>query len=696
MGWCMNRRIKFLGRLAFVISLMTTVSVSGQDSVATPTEAAPPPAPTASGSGLDLNMNLDQLSRQDVVVPGLSTPVTTVERQPSTVGRTPAAVFVITPEMIKRTGARTIPDALRIAPGVDVARINAHSWAISIRGFNGAFANKLLVQIDGRIVYNATFGGVYWNQQDVVLEDVERIEVIRGPGTTMWGSNAVNGVINIITKSSSETQGALVQSGGGGQDQQDFNTARYGGRIGESTTYRVWGQQFDRASGWSADPLNSNDAWHGKHGGFRIDYKPNCEDTLTFQGDAFSGFGGVRYNLATPTPPFSEVFSDVEQFPTSNLLLRYTRVIDDETSWQLMTYYDHYQQMQRDPLVLDQVRDTWNIDYQLQFSPFERHQFVTGANYRRSPDSFVNSFVVGFEPPQFVTEWAGYFLQDTITLEEDRWYFTPGVRLEYNSFGKFQVEPTARLLFLPSERQSVWLAVSRAVRNPTRSDATVYFNSHVGPPGVPVFANITGDPAIEPENMMAYELGYRAAPTDAFTWDIAGYINDYRKLIGVGPIGAPIFQPPGVFLPAMLANNTRALSYGFESTATYQVNECWRLFATYSLFEVNAQSDQPTTATQINGSSPNNMVYLRTAHDLGYNVHWDLIGRYVDSLVAIGVPKYIEMDTRIAWQATKNMEFSFVGQNLLDGHHLEFNDVIAGTIPTEVRRSWYGMLTWTY
>jgi iron complex outermembrane receptor protein len=650
----------------------------------------------ADTSGLDLNMNLEQLTRQDVVVPGFSTPVTTVERQPSTVGRTPAAVFVITPEMIKRTGARTIPDALRCAPGVDVARINAHTWAISIRGFNAVFANKLLVQIDGRVVYNATFGGVYWNQQDVVLEDVERIEVIRGPGTTMWGSNAVNGVINIITKKTCDTQGILVQSGGGGQDQRDFNTVRFGGQLTDDTTYRVWSQQFDRAAGWSADPINSNDAWHGQHGGFRTDFTPNDEETLTLQGDLFSGYGGARYDLALPTPPFGGLASDTVQFPASNLLLRYSRVIDDETSWQLQTYYDHFQQLQLETPVLQQTRDTWDIDFQMQFSPWERHNFVAGANYRRSPDSFTNSFGVGFEPPQFTTEWAGVFLQDNITLEEDRWYFALGCRLEYNTFGKFQAEPTARLLFLPSDRQSLWFAVSRAVRNPMRVDVDVYFNRHIGGPGVPLYLDVLGNPELDPENLMAYEIGYRAAPTDQFSWDIAGYINDYRKVRGLGPIGAPVVQPPYVFLPTRFENNTSAISYGFETTLTYQVNDCWRWFASYSLFEVTAEGPDVEGNLLIEGSNPHNMVYLRSSRDLWSNVQWDVMGRYVDSLTALDVPKYFEMDTRIGWQITDSLELSFVGQNLMNGHHLEFRDVQSGIIATEVRRSWYGMLTWTY
>jgi iron complex outermembrane receptor protein len=694
---------KGLSTLAFSFSLLAilgaTVAARAQESPQAPPAGEPAGAAGdsagssgAPSGGLNLDMKLDDLVKQDVLVPGLSTPVSTVERQTSTIGRSPTAVFVITPEMIKRSGVRSIPEALRMAPGIDVARVNSQTWAISARGFNNTFANKLLVQIDGRVVYNGTFGGVYWNQQSVVLPDVERIEVIRGPGTTMWGSNAMNGVINVITKKSSDTQGALIQSGGGDQE-RDFNTVRYGGKVGEDLTWRAYGQEFNRNRGWSDDGID--DTWLAQQGGFRLDYTPTKEDTFTLQGDLFDGSGGARYNLASPAPPFGGEINPVNQFPAGNLLLRYGRVIDEDTSWQVQTYYDHYQQLT--PQILDETRDTWDIDLQYQFRPAPNHQFITGCNYRRSQDAFKNSFAVGFEPTRYVTEWSGVFAQDTMTLEEDRWYFTIGTRLEQNTFGGFQVEPTARLLFLPSDRQSAWMAVSRAIRNPTRSDVNVNFKQHAGPPNVPVFLNILGNPGIQPENMLAYELGYRAAPTDDFTWDIAGYINDYHKIMGLGTIGGPVVVPPGyVFFPSTLENNARALSYGCEVTGTYQLNPDWRLFASYSLFEVQSQGTNDSTAGPIEGSSPSNQVYLRSSWDLSEDVQFDLIGRYVDALTALDVPKYIEMDARIGWQATKRMEFSFVGQNLLNNHHLEFSDIATGRIPTQVRRGWYAMVSWAY
>lgn len=643
------------------------------------------------GNGLNPDMKLEDLVKQDVVVPALSTVVTTVDRQVSTVGRSPAAIFVITPEMIKRSGARSLPEALRMAPGIDVAKIDSDTWAISARGFNARFGNQLLVQIDGRVVYNATFGGVFWNMQDVVLADIERIEVIRGPGTTAWGSNAVNGVINVITKKSGDTQGALVQSGGGDQE-QNFNTVRYGGKNAEGVTWRVYGQQFDRNRGWSDDGIN--DSWHQQRGGFRVDYTPTKEDTITLQGDIFNGYGGERINnVAITTPPFETTINDRSHFPGGNVLLRYAHVIDSETSWQVLSYFDRYR---FNTVEFAETRNTYNADFQYQFSPAERHHVIAGGFYRLSQDYTRGTFSFSLNPASDATQWASLFAQDTMTLEEDRWYFTLGARLEQNTFGHFQVEPTARLLCLPSERQSLWFAVSRAVRNPTRVDAGIVSNSNVAQ-GLPLFFNLTGNPNLAPENVIAYEAGYRAAPADYFSWDVATFINDYQKLEGVASVGPPIFVPPNlVLLPAMFANNMRALSYGMETTATCQLSDTWRLFGSYSLLEMQARGADATSASRLNGSSPHNQVYLRSSWDLSQDVCCDLIGRYVDRLSALQVPKYIEMDCRIGWHVRKNLEFSVVGQNLLDSHHLEFVDFQGGLASTQVRRGGYAMVSWTY
>lgn len=468
------------------------------------------PASAALGDGLTADMKLEDLVKQDVVVPALSQVVETVDRQVSTVGRTPAAVFVITQEMIKRSGARYIPEVLRMAPGISVAKVDSSTWAITARGFQNRFSNKLLVQIDGRVVYSPTmFGGVYWDVQDLPLQDVERIEVIRGPGTTAWGSNAVNGVINILTKKSSDTQGALIQSGGGNQE-QDFNTLRYGATSGD-VSYRVYGKQFDRNKGWS--PTDIQDQWRQQRGGFRADWTPTEEDTVTLQGDIYNGYEGEQFSNTFPTPPFSGRVNDDIHVSGGDILLRYNRVLDEDTSWKFLAYYD---KMRRNMTAFAFTQDTYNLDLQYQFSPYESHQIITGANYRRVQDFTRGGFSFSLDPPDFATQWGSWFGQDTMTLAEDFMYFTLGVRLEYNTFGKFQPEPTARLLILPSERESLWFAVSRAARMPARSEANLSENFRAG--GI-AFFNLQGDRSVVAEDLMAYEIGYRAAPTDYFSWD---------------------------------------------------------------------------------------------------------------------------------------------------------------------------------
>lgn len=665
------------------------------------TEAAPPQPPSAEanlGGGLTADMKLEDLARQDVVVPAMSQVVETVDRQVSTVGRTPAAVFVITQEMIQRSGARYIPEVLRMAPGVSVAKINSSTWAITIRGFQNRFANKLLVQIDGRIVYSPLmFGGVYWDVQDLPLQDVERIEVIRGPGTTAWGSNAVNGVINIITKKSSDTQGALIQSGGGNQE-QDFNTVRYGAQSGD-LSWRVFGKQFDRNKGWS--PNDIQDQWRQQRGGFRTDWKPTQEDTFTLQGDIYNGYEGQQFSNTIPAPPFSVTVNDETHVSGGDLLLRYNRVLDEDTSWQFLAYYD---KMRRNFTAFAFTQDTYDLDLQYQFSPQEYHQIITGVNYRRMQDFTRGGFSFSLTPPAAATQWASVFAQDTMTLVDDYMYFTLGVRLEYNTFGKFQPEPTARLLITPSERESVWLAVSRAARMPTRSETGLDEDLRAG--GI-AFYDLEGNRNLVAEDLMAYEIGYRAAPTDYFSWDIAAYINDYHNLIGLGNPESPVIKPPGTYwnnpvtiilIPVPYANNTRALSYGAELTATCKLTDTWELQGNYSVFEVNAQTSEiwGISAPLIEGGTPHNQAYLRSSWNWPNDVRFDLIGRYMDSIAYFEIPKYIEMDTVLTWRPRPSLELSLVGQNLLQAHHLEYKDLQMGIRSTEVVRGVYGGVTWTY
>jgi iron complex outermembrane receptor protein len=639
-----------------------------------------------------LDLDVDELGQVNVSQSGtqLSEEVSTVSRQASTVGKSPAAVFVITQEMIHRSGARNIPDVLRMAPGVEVARIDANKWAISIRGFNHLYATKLLVQIDGRIVYNQLYNGVIWSNQDVVLEDVERIEVVRGPGGTIWGANAVNGIINIITKRPQDTQGVLAV-GGTGTEERGFSTLRYGGKVGENLHYRVYGKQFERDGGYLPGDDDFDD-WRQAQAGFRSEWNPTKEDIITFQGDAYTGETGARANVATPTPPFSvlQTYDSIDS--GENAILRWTRILDEDTDWSLQTYYDRFA---RDTPSVDTEQRTFDLDYQFRFPLLENHNVICGAGYRQISNSFFGDFQVSLDPEERSTNLFSYFLQDEITLVDDRWYLTLGSKFLHNDFTGFEFQPSVRMLWTPSERQSAWIAVSRAVRTPSLTEDNVIYNS-VLDPGIPLFSRITGNPGLESEQLLAFEAGYRAQPRDFFYWDLATFYNNYDDLSGVAPTGGPFFDPtiPGLVLPITFGNFYGADTYGGELACTVDMREDWRITGAYSYLYLDMHAPPAIDLTQ--GSSPHNQVYIRSSWDLSDDWQFDLIGRYVDNLPALGVPSYLVADMRLAWLPYENFEWAVVGRNLFDSPHPEFIDTQSGMVTTEVQAEMFTTLTWTY
>jgi len=630
-----------------------------------------------------LSLDIEQLAKTPVVVPSMDIPVTSVAKEPSTVGRSPAAVFVITPEMIRRSGATCIPEALRMAPGVEVAQVNANTWAITARGFNSTFSGKLLVLIDGRSVYNPNFSGVYWDMQDVLMEDIERIEVIRGPGGTLWGSNAVNGVINVITKKASDTQGAYAMAGGGSQKQL-LDGFRYGGKIGNDAYYRVYGKQFEIGPGY--DPTNQvNDSWRQGRFGFRTDWQPNGDktDTFTIQGDHF--VGSTNNGVIPTSPAFPETQNG------ENLLTRWRHVYDDDTEWTLQLYYDNW--MRDNILETEQVR-TYDVDYQLRFLLSDRHKVTCGAGFRN-----VESYVAGgdnimpiFPTPYFTTNFPSQFIQDEISLVDDLLSLTIGTKLEENPYTELEYQPSARLLWTPDHRHSVWGAVSRAVRTPMRAqDQITIALAPIAPNFYPV---AEGQPNTGSEGLIAYEIGYREQTTERLSWDIAMFYNTYNNLVGVVP-GDPTMVNGHMILPLiMTTNGAQAQTYGVEVSGNYSITDHWRLYAQYTFLQLQAPNPLPETLES--GKDPHNQVYLRSAWDIGENLEFDVMARYVDNLVDLVVPSYITMDARLAWRPRKSLEVAVVGQNLLQAHHWEYagNSVSSPTYATEVPRGVYGTLTW--
>ncbi len=668
----------------------------------------PPPAPKDPSDLFDLP--LEKVLNIEVKL--LSIEVTTVSRQESTVGHSPAAIFVITPEMIERSGCTTIPELFRMVPGMDVARSDGNKWNIGVRGFNDPFANKLLVQVDGRTVYNPLFAGVYWDAVDYPLEDIERIEVIRGPGASVWGANAVNGVINIITKSSKDTQGGRV-SGGGGTQEQGFGEFSYSGRTSDTTTYRVYGKGFDRTESFIPGGGKPNDGWTGESGGMRVDMQPTKEDSVLVEAGYLHDItGDVKTIEAKAGKPFFYSNLQDEETNSGDVVTRWSHQTDKDSGLSLELYWDHFD---RNSNNLYHLRwDTFDLDYQQNFKLGEQQKIVYGASYRII-DAFLgqstndNGFVLSFPQRHRAPQVGSTFVQDEIDLIDEKLSLTLGSKFEYNDHTGFEAQPTARLLWVPTKTQSFWASASRAVRTPSLfEDEINRLNPIATAVGQPFFLDFTGNPQLDSESVIAYELGYRTQATEKFSLDLALFANSYDKL-KADELKKFVQGPPGIFTaPVIPENALSAETLGGELALEYQPFKWWQLRGSYSYLKVEThplhdtkaqhsllESQQITTERQ----SPEHQLDMRSAWTLPRRVELDLISRFVDTVqygTPAKVPRYVSLDARTAWRPKKNLELELVGQNLLQSHHQESGSEGLGAVPVESRRGVYGKITFRF
>jgi len=640
-------------------------------------------------------IDLTELSLEEL----MEIEVTSVAKKGQKVSEAAAAIYVITQEDIRRSGATSIPEVLRMVPGLQVARINAHTWAISSRGFNNEFANKLLVLIDDRSVYTPLFSGVYWDVQDVLLEDVERIEVIRGPGAALWGANAVNGVINIITKSAKDTQDGLV-SAGGGSEERGFGGVRYSGKLGQEAYYRIYTKYFNRDD--SADPSghSTSDDWDVLRGGFRVDWDVTEQDSLTLHGDIYRGEAGGMVTLTSLSPPFAQPTVDINDIAGGNLVGRWRHMFSETSDLAFQWYYDR---TERDSLILKEVRDTLDFDFQHHFSLGRRQDFVWGLGYRFTTDKLTNSFTVSFDPTSRGLHLMSAFAQDELTIVKNLLRLTLGSKFEVNSFTKLEVQPNVRLLWTPHERHTLWAAVSRAVRTPSRSERDVRINiaAFPDPSGLTNLVSGFGSPDFESENLLAYEFGYRVQPVRHLSLDLAAFYNVYEDLRTADP-GAPFLEdtpsPPHLVVPLQASNGMDGEAYGVEIAASWNVTNHWRLNVGYTLLKMHLHggvSLGDSSLQSAEGDSPQNQFHLRSYLDLSHKLNWDVALYYVDSLPSLDVPSYVQVDTRLAWHPTEALEVSLELQNLLDDRHQEFGSSFLVS-PTEIERGVYGKITWRF
>lgn len=621
--------------------------------------------------------------------------VTSASKKEQKMSEVPAAIFVITQEDIRHSGATNIPDLLRMVPGLDVAQINANTWAISARGFNLQFANKLLVLIDGRAVYTPLFGGVYWDTQDVPLEDIDRIEVIRGPGGTVWGANALNGVIEIITKKAADTHGGLIVAGGGTLA-QGFGTAQYGGKLGEKSDYRVFTKYLNNGHLPGFDGQNAEDNWHLLHGGFRIDTRLSSKDSLTTQGDLYRGSEGSIIVHSVFNPPDNLLVNRLAQLSGGDVLTRWHHEFSDRSDITVQFYFDRYARSGPDHR---EVRNTYDFDFQHHFAWGERQDLVWGAGYRHTGDQTVGTIDQSFVPADKSGELFNVFIQDQITLKPDRVYLTVGTKLEDNYFVGYDLLPSARIAWTPNSSNSFWAAVSRASRTPTRRD--IGLSAVLAALPGPAEVVLLGNPNIKSEHVIAYELGYRSQLNNRVSLDATIFYNMYSRLESVSPLPDIIQANPPLLIHRKSFNDEiYGHTTGFEGALKWKVARYWTLSPGYAFLQMHLHNDSgsldTTTALDMEGTSPHHQAQLRSYLELPHNFNWDASAYFVDRLPAPGIPSYTRVDSQLTWRARESLEFSIVGQNLLQDHHPEFNHALQSVNSSQGKRSAYAKFTWKF
>jgi iron complex outermembrane receptor protein len=639
------------------------------------------------------DLSLDQL---------MGITVTSASKKEQSADEVASAIFVLTQEDIRRSGATSIPEALRLVPGVNVAQSTPNAWSVTARGFNGRFANKLLVLMDGRSVYTPLFAGTYWDAQDTLLEDIERIEVIRGPGATVWGANAVNGVINIITKSAEDTHGLLATTSAGNEER--FNGgARWGGQVGDDFHYRAYGKYFNRDGGQSAAGVGSEDDWDVGRFGFRTDWSPTENDRVTFQGDFHDGdvgqvFSGVR-DLS------GAMFTDEggQEVQGYNVLGRWSHTFSETMDASVQFYYDR---VERFSAIIGEERDTLDLEFQHRIAlPFNQ-ELIWGGGYRYIQDDIRNSFNASLMPDSRHDDTFSFFVQDEIRFWDEKARLTFGTKIENNDYTGWEYQPSVRLSVSPHEDHTFWGAVSRAIRVPSRAENDVLINSVVipgtptgcPPPGglnpcPPTLVNAAGNPSQDSERMYSFEAGWRARLFERLTLDVAAFYSDYDYYTSVTDPMPNLMGPPGFLtLTSYIANGGKAQTHGVEVDMRADLLDWWRVIVGYSYLH-----------NRFNSITPSHTGVVRSQMDLPFDLELDATLYLYGNVVSAGtgfalagtIPSFERLDLRLGWRPTERVEVSLVGQNLTDDRHPEYFSEI-GFAATQIQRAVYGKINFTY
>ncbi len=616
-----------------------------------------------------------------------------LSKNSQSISKTPASVFVLTNEDIRRSGATTVMDAFRCVPGVNVAKLDSSKWMISMRGFQSRYANKLLVLIDGRSIYNPSGMGVYWDDKDLILQDIERIEFIKGPGGSLWGTNAVNGVINIITKSSDDTQGGLISLRGGTEEKEGY-LFRYGDKISDELFYKFYVKKSYKDSGYD-DELDKNkghDAWEVINGGFRLDYIPSLDDTFTFD---FSGFqeksNQIKKGKHLPKP-FSTVYKNQgARIDGYNLRLNWDKTLSETDNFAFQFYYDTYR---RNMSSLKKY-ETFDFDSQYSFKLTDAQQITVGAGYRNNDFKTRKneSMNGGTDSDKEISSW---FIQDEIELMKDFMKLTLGLKADKNEMSGQEYQPSARLAIYPTDKTTLWGAISHAVRTPASIEydgILTLVNPPVGLTTPRVYLETHG---IDPETVDAYELGIKHQFNDNISVDLSTFVNDYKDIRSIQQAGAS----PLVYTAT---NNIEGKTYGAEFATNIILSDSWRLKggSSYLYMDLHDKDNPGKIATgqsaeDIEEATSRYQGFLQSFYDITETLSFDTTFRYVGGIAYHNIPGYYTADIRIGWELAKNAELSFVGQNLFDPQHPEYEPGFFATKPTEIQRGFYIQLDYKF
>ncbi len=610
----------------------------------------------------------------------------------------PSALFVLSGEEIARAGISSLPEALRMIPGVQVSRLYSNRWAISARGLNGYISSKLLVMIDGRTLYTPLRSEVFWDVQDLPLEDVDRIEVIRGPGASLWGANAVNGIINIVSKPAAQTQGGLLRVLlGQGEANADVGV-RYGGTLGDKGHYRVYGKTVDYAALRTLAGADAQDDWNTRRLGFRLDYAPQSQDALSVQGNLYQNDQQHIRQLLDADAHFVPVLN-AQKMQGGHVLGHWQRSVG-RGEWRLQGYYDWTERQDR---LFDESRHTLDVDFQHRLPLSSRQEYLWGAGVRYSQDD-IETFtrMLGYTQPQRDTWLLSAFVQGEFVLQPDRWRLLIGSKVEHNSFSGFEYQPSVRLLWSPHSQHRLWAALSRAVRTPSRTDHDGFVETLVFNPDLksPVILRVLGNAAYESETLLAYELGYRYLPSSRLLLDVSLFAHDLHKLRTGEPVALDLKQRPPLLL-TLIDNQLQGEVLGAELSLHWQAQAQWRLYAGYSYTQVFLHllpGSRSVFGETEEGNNPQHQINLHSQWELNPRLQTDLSLYYVSAIPGQSTPEYWRADWHLGWQARPRLRLDLGVRNLLQRQHPEFGNVISGNteIPGEIPRSLYAQLSYLF